>query len=197
MNDPNVISANNLPDPVKAKSDGRNFLSSMSVLTDDIDMENIITTSLSISNGSLIPASSIANTQIIKVDFFQKAIDELPIYYPSYPESTMSLLIAGGQNRHQIVQANFFHQSISDESATYPIKTASEAFEDLKNGNAYIFSGESEDILVRDISIGYYMSDEKQEYMMPIVVLKGNNNFVAYVSALKNEWVNTSDSQNL
>ena len=191
LENPSVISGVNLPNPNKAKEVAQDLLSSLSFLYYDLDLEKTKTNLLSIKDSDLVPATSVSEAQIIEVDFFQKDVDKLPIIYPKPNNSTMNVFVGGGENQAQIVKANFFHQALAKESATYPIKTASDAFQELKNGNAYILSSSSnKDISIRNVYLGYYMGDKEQDFLMPAVVFEGDNGFIAYVSAIKDEWIN-------
>ncbi|MCL5432611.1 MAG: hypothetical protein M1524_00650, partial [Patescibacteria group bacterium] len=101
-----------------AISKAQSFLSSLSSFPNDIDIAKTKTTLLAIRDGQLIPATSLSNTQAIRVDFYQKDYNDLKIYYSDYPNSTMNILVLGGKYEGQVVEANYFHQNISDESAT-------------------------------------------------------------------------------
>ena len=186
-----VISGVNLPDPNKAKTVAQNFLSSLSFLYDDLDLEKTKTNLFSIKDSALVPATSISTTQVIEIDFFQKDIDKLPVVYPKANNSTINIFVGGGENQPQVIKADFFHQGILSESATYPIKTASDAFLELKNGNAYILSpSNNKDVSIRNVYLGYYMENKEQNFLMPVVVFEGDNGFIAYVSAVTDEWIN-------
>ena len=118
----------------------------------------------------------------------------MPILYPHPPYSTMSLWIAVGQAGPQVVTANFTHQTINttpETEATYPIKTAEEAFEELKNGKAFIasYNGSATDIAITNVFLTYYLGEQPQEYLMPLIVFQGDNGFLAYISAVRDEWV--------
>jgi|GEM_PF-491844 len=167
----------------------------------------------SIQNNTLIPATSLSKAQVIRVDFYQKDISyelntgvqgdnhvmqttkmQLPIVYPNPPYSTMSFWIASGPSAAQVVQADFVHQEIdttSNTDATYGIKTPQEAFDELKAGKAYIasYNGSSSNILINNIYLAYYLGQTQQAYLMPVIVFEGNDNFMAYVSAVENQWV--------
>ena len=56
------------------------FLSNMSLFPQDLDEKKTKTTNYSILSNALVPATSISNTNIVRVDFFHKDIDNLPIY---------------------------------------------------------------------------------------------------------------------
>ena len=191
LGNPSVISGINLPDPGKAKAIAQDLLLDLTSLYDDLDLEKTKANLFSIRDSVLVPATSVSTAQVIEIDFFQKDIDKLSVVYPKVNNSTMNIFVGGGENQPQVVKADFFHQNISSESATYPIKTASDAFLELKNGSTYILSfPNNKDISIRNVYLGYYMGNKEQNFLMPAVVFEGDNGFIAYVSAVKDEWIN-------
>lgn len=186
-----VVLGTNLPNPEKAKELAQGFLSNISFLYEDLNLEKTKKNLLSIKDSNLVSATSISTAQVIEVDFFQKDVDKMPILYSKNNNSTMNIFVAGGENQAQVIKAEFYHQTISSQSATYPIKTASDAFSKLKKGEAYIASTQKDkDVSVRNVYLGYFMGNRKQDFLMPIIVFEGDNGFVAYVSAVKDEWIN-------
>lgn len=189
--DSKVLAGNNLPNETAAINTAQNFLSNLSSFPEDIDTGKTITTLLSIKNGILIPEISLSNTQIVRVSFFQKNLGELPVVYKEPNFSNINIFVGGGDSSPQIVKADFFHHTIASKSATYPLITSTSAFDKLKKGDAYIasFNGEDKKISINEIFLAYYLSDQAQNHVMPVVVFKGNNDFTAYVSAIKDEWI--------
>lgn len=186
-----VILGSNLPDPNKAKTIAQDLLLNLSFLYDDLDLEKTKTNLFSIKDSVLVPATSVSTAQIIEIDFFQKDIDKLPVIYPKANNSTINIFVGGGENQSQVVKADFFHQNISSESATYPIKTASDVFSQLKNGNTYILSpSNNKNVSIKNVYLGYYMGNKEQNFLMPVAVFEGDNGFIAYVSAVRDEWIN-------
>lgn len=193
LNQEDIIKGINLPNEAEAKKLAQNFLEEIESYPSDIDSDKTKTTLYEIKNSSQIPTASLSSAQVIRVDFFQKNINEIPIYYPHPPYSIMNLSVSGGKSRDQIVAGDFFHENISTSSATtYPIKTAQDAFEELKKGNAYIASYNTNEtsISIKNVFLGYYVGDKKQDYILPIIIFEGANNFFAYIPAIKNDWVN-------
>ena len=190
ISDPVVSSSANLNDTNTAIGSAQNFLTLMSSFPGDIDLAKTKTFLFSIKDNTLTSAPSVSGSQVIEVDFFQKDVDNLSIYYPKAVNSTISVLVVGGRNQPQIAQVNYSHQNISDESSTYPIKTAKQAFDELKQGKGYIASyfGTSEDISIKNVFPGYYLGDKKQDYLIPVAVFQGDNGFFAYVPLLTDEW---------
>lgn len=188
LNNDQIKSAINLPTEEQAISDAKSFLNNLSLFTDDLDEESVITQLYSIDGNVINPASSLSNTELIGVYFPQKKINDLDVYYPRGLQSPVGVIIGTDD---LIVDVRYFHQNVTDESATYPIKTAKEAWEELKKGKGYIasYNGTDNEILVKDIGLGYYMEGKTQKYLQPVVVFKGNDDFLAFVSAVKGEWI--------
>lgn len=191
INDQDVVSAKNLPDQTNAIRITKEFLSSLGSTPKDSDANKTKTTLLTIQNGTLAAATSFSNTKIIRVNYYQKDINKLPVYYASSPFSSLNFLVASTQNGPQVVAADFFHQTVDENiSATYPIKTAGEAFSLLKEGKGYISSSPtaSGNIRIKNVTLGYYVGDTAQEFLVPVIVFEGND-FYGFVPAVKDEWL--------
>ncbi|HET9947192.1 MAG TPA: hypothetical protein VFQ63_03970 [Patescibacteria group bacterium] len=191
--DQTVLAAAQLPDGSHATDAVSTYLQNLGLTPTDIDSSKTKVSLFAISNGQISPATSLSTAQIVRVDLFQSQINNLPVVYPQPTYSTMNFLLASSQNTDpQIVEAHFFHQSITSTSATYPIKTAKQAYEDLQNGKAYIASPSTtgNQVIIKNIFLAYYMSDSIQPYLQPVFVFSGDNNFVAYLPAITDVWVN-------
>jgi hypothetical protein len=181
-------------DDTSAEKIAISFLQAMSLPIDDINQDKPKVQTLMLKDGVLVQADSGLTTQIMRVDLYQKDVDELPIYYPTYPFSPMYFLImARAINTDDVVEANFPHQLVASESATYPIKTAQEAFNELEQGKAYItnYFGTSSSIQIIDVSLGYYIGESSQDYLMPVILFQSKN-FYAIVPAIKDACLTTS-----
>lgn len=186
-----ILKGLNLPNEDQAIKQAQSFLSDLSATPNDLDEGKTKTTLFSIKDFEIVPTTSLSTAQLIRVDFYQKDVDNLPIFYPNPPSSTMNLFVAGGKYNGQVVTGDFFHQNISTESATYPIKTAEEAFSLLKKGEAFIatYYGNENNISIKNVFLGYFLGETQQEYLLPIIVFEGNNGFYAYIEAIKDEWL--------
>lgn len=185
-----VLSQTNMPDQTSAAAIAQNYLDVMGLYPDDIDNSKTQVNLYSINGTNLVPATSLSRTQVLRVDLFQKDLDKMPIFYPNPNFSTMNFLIGGGQNDPQVLEAHFYYPKLGTDSSTYPIKTTDELYNELLGGKAFIatYDGTSKSINITDVILAYYISPE-QKYYLPIAVFKGDNNFYAYVPALKDEWV--------
>ena len=185
------LSVKNIPDQKGAIVIAQNFLQALVLYPEDIDEEKTKTELFAIRSGVLTKALSLSNAQLISVYFFEKDKDDMQIVYPAGANSVMNLVIGSGERSPQVVDARFSYQKISDKSGTYPIKTADEAYEQLGKSEAYIAShtGDELNIKIKKVYLGFYVQGRVQEYLMPVIVFEGNNDFMAYVPAVKGEWI--------
>ena len=188
---PSLQALENSNEQNSAIEKAQSFFSGLSLLPEDIDHEKTKVTLYSIEKSTLTPTSKISNAKIVRVDFFQKDLENFPIYYEKGIASTINLLIGKENNQLEVVEARYFHKNISENSSTYAIKSASEAFAQLKQGKAHIASISSDalEIAIKKVLLGYYIGEDHQDFLMPIVIFVGENDFVAYISAVRDEWI--------
>ena len=63
------------------------------------------------------------------------------------------------------------------------------AWEYLQTGKGYVAKRTTPNVTIRKISLAYYESNEPQEFLQPVYVFEGDNGFVAYVPAIKSEYL--------
>lgn len=194
LTNPQIIAATNLEDQPNAISTVTNFINSFeATLPDDIDQTKTQTSLFTIQNNTLVPAISLSDAQLIRVDFYQSNVNKIPIYYPHFPQSIMNGVVGSSDNGPRVVTATFIHKDIDQQTnGTYPIKTATQALDELKKGEGSIANDDNpqKPVVVRNVSLGYYVSDDPgQQYLMPIIVFQGDNNFYGFVSAITAEWI--------
>jgi hypothetical protein len=185
-----VLNPPSFPSEADAAKRVTQTLESMSLTPSDLDATKTRTELLQISNNTLIPATSISSANIIRVDLFQKDLNNAPLVYAHPPYSTMNFLVSGTDYLGDIVQGTFIHQDIGTDTATYPIKTITQAFDDLQKGKAYVarYYGTDKSVPVQKIYLAYFVSEENQVYVQPIFVFEGKDGFVAYVTAIDSSW---------
>lgn len=190
LQDPRVIAARSIGNESGAAGVAQSFLQRIENFPSDIDIKKTTTIKYSIVNGTLIPATSLSNTQVIGVYFYQKDVNNLPIYYTNGGVSNIFILVASGESSPEVVAADFSHQYPLENSGTYPIKTSTEAFDELSAGKAYIarYDTKSDEIQIKKVYLGYFLSLRKQEYLMPIVIFEGDG-FFAYLPSVRDEWI--------
>ncbi len=112
-------------------------------------------------------------------------VETLPIYYEDQEKSNQTFLVKAASKNTEIITGVYMHFPVdTTDYGIYPIKSSEEAFEDLKNGNAYILSNsEQGTISITDVQLGYFIPKSYTEYVMPIFVFSGTD-FLAYVNAV-------------
>lgn len=189
--DPSVISG--LPPDIEpAISLFRNYLAGARFLQDDLREGPATTQFLRIEGGKFVPALSLSEADVIKVNLFRKGYGQknYPSVTPEMPEANIWAIIAGAKN--QIIAAEYHYFPIdSKKSATYPLKTSEQAWEELKQGKGYIANvGNNPDgkIIIRKVYLAYYDAGQYTQYYQPVIVFEGDNDFYAYVPAVANNF---------
>jgi len=184
--------ANIPPQREEAIRIAKDFLARMELLPKDLDDEKTKITLLRIKNNALVTASSLSQSDFAQVDFTRKPQAEIPIVYPSIEQSLISFLIKAGQTTEkQVVKVQYSYKEVDQAGfSTYPIKTAREAFEELKLGKAYIAKNEAvlSTIAIQKVYLAYFENNDENNFFMPVFVFEGDDGFVAFVSAIKESW---------
>lgn len=169
----------------------KNFLGSLNAYTDDIDQNQIKLTYYAINNRQLVEVPSQNQAQVLRVDLFQNSVSDnkLKIYYPDIDKSIMFfyIIVTPDDKRPEIAKGTFNHSIVDlKQSSTYPIKSANDAYRELQNGaNSLVIKADKNatSFDVTDVSLGYYIGREGQQYLLPVFIFQGNG-FVAFVQAV-------------
>lgn len=162
------------------------FLEELGENTDDLNEEFSTLIYLKLVDGQLVQADSVGDAQFSRLDIFQNNIDKnYKIYYPGLDESTMYFIYRSNDSVPRIVNAAYVHtMADKSSSSTYPIITTQEAFDKLKAGKAIVFNKSGKSLIdITDVTLGYYLGEENQPYLLPIFVFTGKD-FTAYVQAV-------------
>lgn len=168
------------------------FLSDLNLYPSDFDDTKTTTQLLTVQGTSVFAAASVSTADLVRVDLFQKDLNKIPVVYEHPPYSSIHFLV-GGPQTSEILEGAFAHQSIiTNEAATYPLRTVSEAYDLLKEHKAYVASyyGSSNQVSIKNIYLAYFLTEAKQKYIMPVYVFEGKDGFNAYVPAITNAWSN-------
>jgi hypothetical protein len=186
-----LLTESNIPNKSRAIEIASDFLNRGKKLTDDLKDGEKNVTYWKIDSGNLKSVSAQSEANAVRVDFNRKNFDDLPLVSSSFGQASISVLISGSTvEAKKIIGVNFKDINIDRESySTYPIKTAEEAMSDLKSGNYWAASDISDSsVIIRKIYLAYYEPTTLTNYLQPIFVFEGDNNFVAYVSAVTSKY---------
>lgn len=193
LNDASILEAKDMPTKDKAIETAESFLESGNKYTNDLKNGEKNVSYWKISDGTLTSVSALSESNAIKIEFYREFLDDKwEIVSPQNGAASVSILVSGStESEKKIIEANFKYANIDRESySTYPIKTANEAIADLKAGNYWPASDVSLEIVtIKSMELAYYEPVTLTQYLQPIYVFKGDNNFVAYVSAITGKYV--------
>lgn len=90
------------------------------------------------------------------------------------------------------LKLDYTHWSPDPNTAsTYPIKTATQALNDLKaNQGVVILSPKTNQISLTSVKLAYFEETSYEQYIEPVFVFEGEN-FMAYVPAITSDWLSS------
>ncbi|KKR72026.1 MAG: hypothetical protein UU16_C0048G0018, partial [Candidatus Woesebacteria bacterium GW2011_GWA2_40_7] len=176
-----------------AAAEYRSALSTAGVLPDDLTGP-VTHNFLKLSDGKLISALSLSESDLIEINLFRKSYDNLPSMTGNPNKANVWAIVSGSSNKKQQLIVAEYHYFPVDESqsSTYPIKTPTEAYAEFTAGNVYIadigLSKEGDSLKIRRVYLAYFDPDTETDFFQPIYVFEGDNGFTAYVPAIKSDY---------
>ena len=190
------------PTPEEASSRAQSLLRSAGVLTEDLSGP-VTNQLLKVSGGKFVPAISLSEANITKVNFFRKGYgpeEAMPAVTSSIPEANAWFMFGGQAGGTEVIAAEYHHFPVNPEnSSTYPLKPTQTAWDELSAGKAFIANvgtGNS-NITIRRVYLAYYDPDQYTEFYQPVVVFEEgvDNGFTAYVPAVTDEFYGETSSE--
>lgn len=193
QNDQMLLVPDKVPGKEEAIESARSFLKNAGRLPEDLDNGEKKVSYWKIEYDGLKQVSAPSEANVARVDFFRMAFkDEFKIVQADPNRAVVSILVSGSTvEGKKIVEVNYKYVSVDRESfSTYPIKTAQEAWDELKTGNYWpSFDVRNKDLIIRKMYLAYFEPVTLTNYMQPVFVFEGDGNFMAYVPAVKDNYV--------
>ncbi|MDP3994581.1 MAG: hypothetical protein Q8P91_02020 [bacterium] len=179
------------PVPEVAASNIRSILSSANLLPQDLTGPTTYDY-LKLQEGNFVSAISLSEANLVKIHFFRKAYDSLPVVTTDPKTANVWFTVGGiGQKEKSIVAAEYHYFPVDESQfSTYPIKTSEEAWNELGSGTVYFANTgqhkEGDNIKIRRIYLAYFDPKEPANFLQPIIVLDEgvDGGFMAYVPAV-------------
>lgn len=166
-------------DPNKVGSDFKQYLSSKNLLSD----------SLLDGRVKVIYDKTRGETNKAFISIWQTDINETPIVSDSFSEALVKGIITNYREEFlKYVHVDYTVWPIDEEnSSTYPLKTAQEAYDEMQRGNAMVpFATKNQQVSIEKVYLAYYLPVDYTAFLQPVYVFEGPE-FAAYVQAIKNE----------
>ncbi len=185
---PELLANSEVPDKIKAVSAVKSALSSANLLESDVATASGETIFMKAIGNDLTPALSFSDADYIQVDLKRDPIDGQYEGFTSNGEDGVIHAVVSGafSGKNSIVELMNQYQAIDyTQVQTYPLRTTQQAWQILQSGEGYIAQkGENDTAVIRSVQLGYYESDEEQDYYQPIYVFEGDGGFIGFVSAI-------------
>ncbi len=193
-NDQSILKEKNLPSKDEAKREALSFLENAGVLPGDLSNGKVDFESLKFVAPNLLPALSVSEADFVRLILFRKDLDENPILPPNPKKGLVSFLISGVKGKEKrFIEVNFTYHPVDRQLfETYPLRTVLEAWEELKGEGGYVANlGENTDgkITITKIYLGFFEAETPQDFLQPIFVFEGRNDFFGYIQAVAKEWL--------
>lgn len=177
----------------QAQDRAYNLLGRLELLPDDIKEGEVIINELKADKDQIVAAVSRSQGHFVRINLYRKPIDEVPVVYPRSDRGPISVILAfQREDDRQFISIDYNYFPVELEtSAVYPIISVAEAWKRMQAGGGYVVSVKTNiaTVTVREISIEYYDSEDPQQFMQPVYVFRGDDDFVGYVPALSDAWV--------
>lgn len=166
----------------------RNFLQRSKFWMDDLDASQPRVAYLKAGAGTYRETVSLSEADFVQVDIFrQKLEDNYPVYTPDPNKGLIRGIVTHNQ-AVPIVYLEYNYYPVDYQTFhTYPIKTAVQAFDELKQGKGYVarLIGKVTAVTVRKVELAYFDTTDTANYLQPIYVFSGDDEFLGYVPAVR------------
>ncbi len=127
---------------------------------------------------------------LAQISLWPPPIDNKPIFTSEFDRSEIFAIVYGNAtnlNTYKQLTFTYFPVDLST-FATYPVKTADQALDDLKIGNGVIvIEPQKPQVSITSVYLGYFLPRQYNPYLQPIYVFEGPS-FAAYVPAISSEF---------
>jgi len=141
---------------------------------------------------SWVPAQDSEVPQAVRVDYFRQDA-QLPFVSPKFFSSQNYVVLAPvGPDGETAEMSYKTFTTIDDGGSLYPLISPTEAWNRLESGQVTTVSLAPNYVLpikIRDFYLAYYDPESYQEYIQPVFVFLGSDNYVGYTSAVRDEYL--------
>lgn len=189
-NEATISGSQTLDDDGKLTVDFNQMLNKLGVLKPDLQSGRSKILLFKNEGASFIPTDVRVEASVAQISLWPASIDNKPVMTSQIDTSTISAKVyKSASDLQNYFSLNFTYYPIDTSTlATYPIKTAETAFEDLKNGKGVVIAQPAKtNVSVTKIYLAYFLSENYSPYLQPIFVFEGPQ-FAAYVPAVSAEF---------
>lgn len=191
-----LMNPERVPGREEAINIAKNYLAKASKLPVDLEGGEKKVSYWKIQFDGLKAVASQSEANVARVDFFRKELEnDLGIVTTDINSAAVSIIVTGSQvEGRKVVEVMYKYTNVDRELfGTYYIKTPEEAFADLKLGYYWPASDTTnESVKIRKIYLAYFEPVTLTNYLQPIYVFEGDNDFVAYQPAIPSTYIQSN-----
>ena len=188
-----VFAEKNLPSQAQAIAEMKNFLQTLGLYLPSLAKGETKISYWQLVGNSLTQTTSLTSADAVRIDLGRENIQGWKLFSPNPAQELIYFLFSGSREpSRRLLEVSYkFWEIELEQQATYPLKTSSQAWEELKKGEGFIahLSEGQTKIVIRKIYLAYFYPEEHQNFLQPIFVFEGDPNFIAYVAAVSPAWV--------
>lgn len=178
----------------------KTFLSTTGFYPDDLQEGQVTTQLLKVEGGEIREAIALSEANFVKVNFFRKDYDGLPVISANPLQSTVWFVVAG-RTQNNIIAGEYHYFPIDEtQSSTYPLKSVKQAWNELIEGKGYILNGADQtQAIIRRIQLVYLDLGQPQQFLQPVYVFEdaeGGKTIRAIVPAVSEKYYGASQQNN-
>jgi hypothetical protein len=191
-----------MPNEEKIISKGQEILRSLNRYPPDLaqGIQTISFIAYKEASGSAQASAEIVqnpqSANMVAVDFFPPKLNELDTVtedFVSSPNRVVFIPQGGATDFVVKAQVEIFERS-EEQNSSYPLKTGDQVFQDLHAGKGFFIQGMDSIsgktlIKIKKMYLAYLIPGFYTTYIQPVYVFIGEDNFVAYVPAVADEWI--------
>lgn len=185
-----VYTTHSVPVGGQAVAEAKGWLNQLGLLPGELS-EGTGTFNYLVATGSaMVPTELFYEANFTRVDLYRAAKDDLRIMTSGGDTSPVSIIFSGLAAPERVVAANYQFSEVQDtEFSTYPLKSVTQAWEEMQKGNGYLAKRAGQSVIVRKVGLAYYESNDPQGFLQPVYVFEGDAGFIGYVQAVSDEYV--------
>jgi len=130
---------------------------------------------------------------LVEIDLYRQYPDEVPVVSPKFFNSQNYVVLRFlKNNKYQVLKAQIaFYEKSDSQFDIYPVKSGDLAWEELTKGKGYVVAATKgkKDIVIKKMYLAYYDPDFYQSFLEPVYVFLGEDDFVAYLPAIANQFL--------
>lgn len=139
-----------------------------------------------------VNVSRASEAKMVEVDFYRPDIDGTSTVSPKFFNSQNYLIVMfEGFNIRVLKGRIAFFEKSEEQVGVYPLKTGDTAWQELTSGQGIVVAGTSgtSKVVIKKMFLGYLDPDIYQNYIEPVYVFVGDNDFVSYIPAVSNDYL--------